>query len=100
MVVKYILEYIDSALEDLEIFKRYEQAIILDTIDQQLLHEPDVEVRNRRPMEPNILATWELRIGVYRVFYDVDQHNRIVKINAIGYKERNILFLRGKEYIL
>ena len=99
-MAKYILEYIDSALEDLEIFKRYEQVIILDTIDEQLLYEPDVEVNNRKPMEPNKLATWELRIGVYRVFYDVDQQNSIVKINAVGYKEHNILFLRGKEYML
>jgi mRNA-degrading endonuclease RelE of RelBE toxin-antitoxin system len=46
------------------------------------------------------VAKYELRIGKYRVFYDVDEQAQTVKIEAIGYKEGNRLFIRGKEYAL
>ena len=49
-----------------------QRAIVLDAVDEQLTHQPTVETRNRKPMRPNPLAPWELRIGVLRVYYDVE----------------------------
>jgi mRNA-degrading endonuclease RelE of RelBE toxin-antitoxin system len=46
------------------------------------------------------LAEWELRIGIFRVFYDVDEENDLVKIEAVGYKQGNTLFVHGEEYEL
>jgi mRNA-degrading endonuclease RelE of RelBE toxin-antitoxin system len=46
------------------------------------------------------LADWELRIGRYRVFYDVDVANRVVRILAVGVKERNRLLIGGQEVLL
>jgi len=34
------------------------------------------------------------------VFCDFDQENKLVKIEAVGYKKRSQLFIRGKEYKL
>jgi mRNA-degrading endonuclease RelE of RelBE toxin-antitoxin system len=31
-------------------------------------------------LEPNSLADWELRLGDYRVFYDVDETELVAKI--------------------
>lgn len=45
-------------------------------------------------------ATWELRFGPdnrFRVFYDIDMQTRRVNILAIGIKEREKLFIAGKE---
>jgi mRNA-degrading endonuclease RelE of RelBE toxin-antitoxin system len=98
--MRFALEFTDSALEDLGFFRKYEQNIILDEIDVQLIQEPAKESRRRKPMEPNELADWELRIGDYRVFYDIDTEEATVKIKAIGWKEHNRLFLRGEEYSL
>ena len=36
---------------------------ILETSKRQLLNEPTSETRNRKPMRPNPVAPWELRIG-------------------------------------
>ena len=55
---------------------------------------------NPKPLEPNALADWELRIGDYRVFYDIDLAETTVKIKAIGYKEHNRLYIRGQAYSL
>jgi mRNA-degrading endonuclease RelE of RelBE toxin-antitoxin system len=98
--MRFILDFTDSALEDLGFFKKYEQTVILDQMDLQLRYEPTTETRNRKPLEPNALGAWEVRIGVYRVFYDMDAAEATVKVKAIGYKEHNTLYIRGKEYTL
>jgi mRNA-degrading endonuclease RelE of RelBE toxin-antitoxin system len=56
-----------------------------------------VETRHRKRLRPNRLAEWELRIGDFRVFYDVDCEAQRVKIAAIGYKEGSTLIIRGEE---
>lgn len=98
--MSFILTFTDSALDDLDYFRRYEQGVIVDAIDQQLLYEPGVETRNRKVLDPNPLAQWELRVGSYRVFYDLNLSGQMVIVKAIGWKEHNKLYIRGKEYIL
>ena len=96
----YTIDYTASAEGDLASFKTYEQRLIVDAIDQQLLHEPHQETRNRKLLEPNPVAVWELRIGRYRVFYDVDSTFQLVLVKAVGWKDHNTLYIRGKEYML
>jgi mRNA-degrading endonuclease RelE of RelBE toxin-antitoxin system len=98
--MRFALDFTDSALDDLAFFKKYEQTLILDQIEVQLTYEPLSETRNRKPLEPNALGEWELRVGMYRVFYDVAAEQTTLKIKAVGYKYHNRLYLRGKEYTL
>ena len=75
-----------------------QRATVLDTIGRQLLHEPLKETRNRKPLRPNPIAPWELRIGQLRVFYEVvGEESGIVRILAVGRKVRNTLTIGGKE---
>lgn len=63
------------------------------------MSEPTVETRNRKPMRPNPLAPWELRIGNLRVYYDVEATpRRVVYVRAVGIKERNRVRI-GRELI-
>lgn len=39
-------------------------------------------------------------MGIYRIFYDVAEEHATVYVKAIGWKEHNRLFIRGKEYLL
>ncbi|MCI0457034.1 MAG: type II toxin-antitoxin system RelE/ParE family toxin [Gemmataceae bacterium] len=89
-----------SAVADVRHLKKADQNVVLDAIEQQLTNEPLVETRNRKPLRPNDLSSWEVRVGFYRVFYDVDETNQKVTIKAVGWKEHNKLFIRGKEYQL
>jgi hypothetical protein len=74
-----------------------QQAIVLDTVDEQLTHQPTVETRHRKPMRPNPLAPWELRIGALRVYYDVEaEPELVVLIRAVGLKERNRVRIGGE----
>lgn len=69
----------------------------LPTGEQQLVNEPLQETRNRKPLRPDSRFGWELRIGKYRVFYDVDEQASVVSIVSVGYEERNQLYIRGQE---
>jgi mRNA-degrading endonuclease RelE of RelBE toxin-antitoxin system len=89
-----------SALEDLRSLKRSAQRLVVDSVERQLRFQPTTPARNRKPLRPNDLSAWELRVGMYRVFYDVDPQQRTVRIKAVGWKERDKLVIRGKELTL
>jgi mRNA-degrading endonuclease RelE of RelBE toxin-antitoxin system len=86
----------------LEAVERKYHSLIRDAIDEQLRFDPETMTRNRKPLERPIIlgARWELRSGPsnrFRVFYRVDADEHQVRILAIGTKERNKLFIGGKE---
>lgn len=93
----YQIEFTPIARQDLRYFKRYEQNIIIDAIETQLSYEPTLETANRFPRNPVEIAEWELRVGDFRVFYNVDEHVLIVSVERIGEKPNNRLFFRGKK---
>ena len=95
----YHIEYSPDAEDHLRALTARQRAIVLDTVDEQLAYQPTVETRNRKPMRPNPLAPWELRIGNLRVYYDVEEDPEpVVYIRAVGVKERNRVRI-GREVI-
>jgi len=92
----YEIEFTPEANEDLKLFRKFEQKQILDEIERQLNYEPNVATRNRKEMDPNEVAGWELRVGKFRVFYNVDEPTQAVSIEAIGFKIGSTLFIRGE----
>jgi mRNA-degrading endonuclease RelE of RelBE toxin-antitoxin system len=68
--LKYRIEYSPDVEGHLRALTKRQQMIVLKTVERQLQYQPNVETRNRKPMRPNPLAPWELRIGTLRVYYD------------------------------
>ena len=66
--MSYRIDYSPDAEHHLRVLTARQQATVLDTVDKQLRQQPTVETRNRKPMRPNPLAPWELRIGNLRVY--------------------------------
>ena len=88
----YTIRFSPETANQLRTLTARQQAVVLDAIDKQLAYEPLLETRNRRPMRPNKLAGWELRVGDLRVYYDVDEEPEgVVHVRAVGIKERNRL---------
>jgi len=78
-----------------------QRSILLDAISEQLVYQPTVETKNRKLMRENILATWELRVGQLRVYYDViDEPEQLVSVEAIGVKMRNQVYFNGEPFEL
>jgi mRNA-degrading endonuclease RelE of RelBE toxin-antitoxin system len=94
------IEFTGGALGDLDYFRKAEQAIIMRRIEASLVDQPSLETRQRKPLRPNDLSVWELRVGDFRVFYGVDLQLGVVTIRAIGRKERDRLFVRARRYDL
>ena len=84
--------YAEGVVNDLSRIRKFERTKILDQIDQQLQQQPAAENRNRkllpgfRPPWEQELPVWELRVGEWRVFYDVDVAQCIVTVRAIRHK--------------
>ncbi len=98
--VPYEIAFTRDAFLDLKHLGKHEQQRIIEAIEAQLPAEPLSETRNRKPLRPNDLSAWELRVGRYRVFYDVSAEAGIVTVKAIGWKQHNRLFIRGREFQL
>jgi mRNA-degrading endonuclease RelE of RelBE toxin-antitoxin system len=103
--VKFELGFAPEVVEHLAAIERKHHRLIQKTLDEQLLHAPDQETRNRKPVEQPAPfgATWELRFGpgnCFRVFYEVDNSERMVWILAIGIKVRDRLLIGGEEFEL
>ncbi len=96
----YEYKFTESALGDIGFLRKADQKRVLAAIESQLRNEPVTVTRNRKKLRPNSLATYELRVGDHRVFYDVDETARMVNIHAVGWKEHNKLYFRGEEFTL
>jgi|SRR5918999_1948600 mRNA-degrading endonuclease RelE of RelBE toxin-antitoxin system len=99
---RYTLVYAPEVKQHVRAVGRQHYSLIRQALEEQLLFEPDIESRNRKPLrQPTVLeAQWELRCGPdnrFRVFYEIDQESRNVYILAIGVKERDRLYIGGVE---
>ena len=88
----YRIRFAKGVEQDLEELRAYRRKVILDAIEAQLQAEPTTPTRNRKLLvnlvppwtaEPPI---WELRVGDYRVFYDVSEADTTVYVRAIRLK--------------
>ncbi len=92
----FAIEFTSEAKDDLKALKKNEQVEIIVAIETQLQYEPMAETRNRKRLRPNDVAEWELRVGKFRVLYNVDNRTLTVRIEVIGFKVGNLLFVQGK----
>jgi len=96
--VPYTVEFAESVEDHFLALTARDRTTALAAINRQLLHEPVRETRNRKPLRPNPVAPWELRVGELRVFYEVaGADSGVVRILAVGRKRRNVLMIGGKE---
>lgn len=78
--------------KDLRAIKPHDRRRILDAVEEQLSLEPTVQTRNRKvlvnliPPFETVPPVWELRVGDFRIFYDVDEEDQVVAVRAVRRK--------------
>ncbi len=88
------IRFAESVEEDLRKIPIYYRNQILDSIEEQLAYEPETVTRNRKLLEhltppwQALVPIWELRVGEYRVFYDVSPEESLVYVRAVRKKPR------------
>src|SRR5690348_13191052 len=68
LLMPFRIEYSPDTEQHLSDLTARQRTIVLDAVDLQLGHEPHVETRNRKPLRPNSIAPWELRIDNLRIY--------------------------------
>ena len=92
MVSVFEILFSEGVKGDLERLRPYDRAMILDAIQAQLARVPHLETKGRKrlrnlvPPFEAIRPIWQLRVGLFRVFYDVDEEERRVYVRAVRKK--------------
>jgi mRNA-degrading endonuclease RelE of RelBE toxin-antitoxin system len=95
--VAYAIVFAASVKAHIAALTPRERSTVLDAIERRLVEQPLKETRNRKPLRPNPVAPWELRVGKLRVFYEVASDPAMVRILAVGKKEQNVLRIGRQE---
>lgn len=103
----YEIRWDDGAQDDMKHLRlrAFEIRQIVDTVDEQLAYEPDRASKQKKTIRPgeslpfeHLEPVWQLRVGEYRVFYDVvkreqheeppnrREHEGVVCIRAVRHK--------------
>jgi mRNA-degrading endonuclease RelE of RelBE toxin-antitoxin system len=88
----YRLRFAKSVVGDPQRLRAYDRQGIVEAIEKQLREEPVRPTRNRKLLVNLIppwtaeLPVWELRVGDYRVFYDISQEDETVYVRAVRKK--------------
>ena len=94
--MRFEIRLVRSADGDIAGYGAHERRAILDGIGRYLEVDADVETRRRKRLRPNPVAPWELRMGVFRVFYEIHPGS-VVRVLAVGHKAHGDLYIRGKK---
>jgi mRNA-degrading endonuclease RelE of RelBE toxin-antitoxin system len=91
MGMAYQIELAERAVREMKAIRAFDRRRIVEDLKKQLAHEPSVATRNRKRLEAigfeQVSPIWELRVGEYRVFYDVDEVAQTVYVRAVRRKE-------------
>jgi mRNA-degrading endonuclease RelE of RelBE toxin-antitoxin system len=86
------IRFSEGAIADLQALAPFRRAMLVDAVERQLAVTPLARSRNRKelvgliPPWDQVRPVWELRVGEYRVFYDVDSDRSVVIVQAVRRK--------------
>lgn len=90
----YDIQIVPAALKELKEIPIFYKRLIEQAIDTQLPYTPVQETKNRKCLKSLTAGfefeepLWELRVGEWRIFYDVNEEEKVVIIRAIRLKEK------------
>jgi mRNA-degrading endonuclease RelE of RelBE toxin-antitoxin system len=77
----YDIEYAVEAVDDLRAMRPFDQRAVLEGIETHLLHQPKFVSKSRiKLMTQPFWSQYRLRIGEFRIYYDVDDEDRVVNV--------------------
>ena len=88
----YEIRFSQGALQDIKKLRAYDRKWILSEIEEKLSQQPMKLTRSQKPLKglvppfEAIVPSWGLRVGDYRVFYELDKDTKTVYVRAIRRK--------------
>jgi mRNA-degrading endonuclease RelE of RelBE toxin-antitoxin system len=71
--MEYRVTLTESAKKDIAHFDVPAQRMIVAGISTHLKADAEVPTRRKKPLRPNPIAPWELRLDRFRVFYSIEE---------------------------
>lgn len=98
--MRYEIEITEEAESNLDGIRAFYREEILDAIEDNLRYEPTRESRSRiKRLELLDSPAYRLRVGEYRIFYDVDEVVGEVAVLRVMSKEESLVYLTELERI-
>jgi len=85
----FTIRFERQAMMEVDELRAFERRRILDDVEKHLSRQPLQESRRKKllrglvPPWKQIGPVWQLRVGEFRVFYDVDEANSTVIVRAV-----------------
>lgn len=94
--MRYEIRVGRQAEDDLASLRPFDRAVLYREIREQLTHEPSKETAQRKRLVPTAETeaagiAWELRVGAFRVFYDVVEDEVVVLVVKVALKGRKTM---------
>jgi mRNA-degrading endonuclease RelE of RelBE toxin-antitoxin system len=96
MAGRFTIRFAEGVQEDFRRLRAYDRRIVLEAIETHLVYEPHVETRQRKllhnlvPPFEVIPPIWQLRVGSWRVLYDVNEEDHGVVVRAVRRKPAHL----------
>jgi mRNA interferase RelE/StbE len=89
--MEYEIVITRAADEDLDVLSAYDRKSVLDAIESHLRHQPKQESRSRiKKLAQPAISEFRLRVGDFRVYYDViDDDRRVVVLHIVRQGAQN-----------
>ena len=90
--MSFRFDYTQEALDNLRTLRSFDRKAIREKMQEQLTHQPDTKTKNKKPIIGEDFPwgpqgiVWELKVGEFRVFYEVEAEEQVVLIGAIRHK--------------
>jgi mRNA-degrading endonuclease RelE of RelBE toxin-antitoxin system len=92
----FAIRYSDVAVEQLKRLRPFDRTAILDQIEQVLAVNPTLESKARvKQLRQPAPTQYRLRVGEFRVFYDVDTPGNCVDVIQILGKDDAMAYLES-----
>lgn len=82
---KWSIEYVESAVKEIMALDGSIKKIIQMAIEDKLLTDP---LKFGLPLKRNLLGLFKLRVGKYRIIYQIKKNEVIVLIIAVGHRKQ------------
>jgi mRNA-degrading endonuclease RelE of RelBE toxin-antitoxin system len=96
--MEFKISITDEAAKHLHALSAREQRIIESAVLERLRYQPMLETKAIKRLRPNPLAEFELRVGDFRVLYNVEVDELEVILLVVGRKVGNTLIVGGVEF--
>ena len=84
-----------GAIADLDTLRQYDATRIANAMEKHLLYDPTKESKSRIKRLRGIRnPDYRLRVGVYRVFYVVDEDARRVDVLRVMHKDQTLPYYK------